>query len=513
MSEKFYISTPLYYVNDVPHLGHIFEAIGIDVLARFRRLQGYDVFFITGTDEHGMKIQSEAERQGVVPQEFVDKMAHMFKEIWKEAEISYDYFIRTTEERHRESVIKFFRTVRDNGDIYKGIYEGMYCTPCETFWSESQLKEGNLCPECGRPTVKNREEALFFRLSKYRDWLLDHIQSNPGFIKPAFRAKEMINSFLKPGLSDLCISRTTVKWGIPAPDEEGHVIYVWFDALINYVSGIGYADDEDQFNHYWPADVHVVGKDILKFHTTIWPAMLKAAGLEPPKQVFGHGFVTVKEEKMSKSKGNIIDPGVYFKTYGADPLRYYLLREINYAVDGMFSDEGFKIRYNADLANDLGNLLNRSMAMIEKYSDGIIIRKTGEEGATEQEIIQSFNELYDLYERSMPEFEYNVVLAATWDVINKLNKYVNDRAPWVIAKDAARRDELEIVLYTIAEGLRNVATLIYPFIPSTAARIWLQLGVVKKIEEAAWEDHRRWGWLPDNLHIGKSTPLFPRIES
>ncbi|MCD6386088.1 methionine--tRNA ligase [Candidatus Sumerlaeota bacterium] len=512
MAEKFYITTPLYYVNDIPHLGHIFEVIGIDVLARFRRMQGYKVFFMTGTDEHGLKNQKEAERRGVSPQEFVDQMSEMFKSIWQQAEISYDYFIRTTEPRHVKAVIKFFNAVRDNGDIYKGFYEGWYCTPCETFWSESQLTDGNVCPECKRPITRHREEAYFFKLSKYQNWLMEHIKSNADFIKPSFRANEMINSFIKPGLNDLCISRTTVKWGIPVPGDNQHVIYVWFDALINYVSGIGYADDEEQFKEFWPADCHVVGKDILKFHTAIWPAMLKAAGLEPPRQVFGHGFVTIKEEKMSKSKGNIIDPREYFNTYGTDALRYFLLREISYAMDGVFSEEKFKQRYNADLANDLGNLLNRTMAMIRKYNQGRIIRKGDGLSASEQEIIASFGALFQSYETRMPEFEYNVILAQTWDVINLLNKYINDKQPWLLAKDSSRRNELETVLYTVAEGLRSLGSLLYPFMPATAERIWQQLGIEQNIPEVAWSEHRRWGWLPDGTQLREPSPLFPRIE-
>ncbi len=512
MAQKFYITTPLYYVNDIPHLGHVFEVIGIDVLARFRRLQGYDVFFITGTDEHGLKNLKEAERRGISPQEFVDNMAHKFETIWEQANISYDYFIRTTEPRHEQAVTKFFKAVHDNGDIYKGWYEGWYCTPCETFWSEGQLKEGNVCPECGRKAVKNREEAYFFKLSKYQQWLLDYYESHPDFIVPGFRKNEMVNSFIKPGLNDLCISRSTLKWGIPLPGDPEHVIYVWFDALINYVTGIGYADNPEQFETYWPADVHVVGKDILKFHTAIWPAMLHAAGLEIPKQVFGHGFINIKEQKMSKSLGNIIDPREYMDTFGTDALRYFLLREINYAVDGTFAEQNLIQRYNSDLANDLGNLLNRTLAMLRKYNDSVFVRKVDGLGDAEHQLLAAMNDLFDLYEKRMPKFEYNVVLAQTWEVINHLNKYVNDKEPWTLAKDECRRDELLTVLYTLGEGLRCIASLLYPFMPETAGKIWQQLGIPKPINEIPWNEHRSWGWLPDNTQSTKPIPLFPRIQ-
>lgn len=513
MGEKFYITTPLYYVNDIPHLGHLFEVIGIDVLARFRRLQGYEVFFLTGTDEHGLKIQTEAERRGIQPQELVDQMSVMFKAIWAQAQISYDYFIRTTEPRHIQAVQKFLNVVQNNGDIYKGVYEGWYCTPCETFWSEGQLKSENCCPECCRPTVRNRETAYFFRLSRYQDWLLEHIQHHPEFIQPAFRANEIINSFLKPGLNDLCLSRATVKWGIPLPLEPGHVIYVWFDALINYVSAVGYADDPEFFSRYWPADVHVVGKDILKFHTTIWPAMLKAAGLEPPRQVFGHGFITTqRDEKMSKSKGNILDPREYLNKYGADALRYFLLREINYAVDGVFSEENLRVRYNADLANDFGNLLHRTLSMIKKYALGRIPSPVSTLGDAERQIIGALEALVQSYERRMPAFEYYLVLAETWEVINRLNKYIAEKEPWTLAKSESRQEELSTVLYVLAESLRFLNTLIYPFMPTTAERIWQQLGITTKLTSVPWQEHTRWGWLTPGTHCAEPQPLFPRLD-
>jgi methionyl-tRNA synthetase len=506
---KFYITTPLYYVNDVAHLGHVFEVIGIDVLARFKRLLGYDVFFLSGTDEHGAKIEAEAARRGIAPLELVNQVAGTFVELWRNFEISYDDFIRTTEDRHVRAVTTFFETVYQNGYIYKGRYEGWYCVPCESFWTASQLRNGN-CPECGRPTTRNQEEAYFFKLSAYQQKLLDYIEAHPNFIRPKFRENEMVNSFLKPGLSDLCISRTTVKWGIPLPRDPKHVVYVWFDALINYVTAAGYGDDTDRFSELWPADVHVVGKDILKFHTTIWPAMLMAAGIEPPRQVFGHGFVNVKEEKMSKSKGNIIDPRLYLERYGADPVRYFLLREIPYSGDGVFSEDNLRTRYNSDLANDLGNLLSRSLSMIEKYAGGVVEKANGYV-SEDNAVIHAFDETVRLFEQATPDFEYSLVLAKIWETINVLNKYINDRQPWALAKDAAEKRTLTVILYVLAEGLRLIATLISPFMPRTSERIWQQLGIEQPLTDIPWEELRQWGWLPSGTHVRKQASLFPRL--
>lgn len=504
---KFYITTPIYYTNEKPHLGHVFEVVGIDVQARFRRLIGHDVYFLSGTDEHGQKIQNQAALRGISPQELVDHLAEQFQSLWSQLLISNNDFIRTTQKRHEAGVQKIWREVEKRGFIYQSHYEGWYNTREEAYITETEMKEQGLTSD--DPLIKwMKEESYFFKLSAFQKEIEQLFEERPEFCQPDFRAKEMLGSFIKPGLTDLCISRSSISWGIDVPGVPGHVVYVWFDALTNYLSAIGYGQDEN-WSQWWPADVHVVGKDILKFHTIIWPAMLMAAGIELPKQVFGHGFVTLGDEKMSKSRGNVIDPVDLIKDYGVEPLRYYLLREINYGGDGAFIEDNLRQRYNADLANGIGNLLARSLTMIEKAGGTIKVMPC--EGADEQAIKAKFAEVFADYERMMPAFDYAQTLAKIWEALTTLDRYINDRKPWALAKDPALRGELETVLYMLAEGLRMLATLIQPFMPQTAETIWQRLGLAGGILDVAWEEHKRWGLMTDGLQVSKGEPLFPRL--
>jgi len=507
MAKKFYITTPIFYVNDLLHIGHAYCTIACDVVARFRRFCGHDVLFLTGTDEHGQKIAQAASLKGKTPLEWADYVVSEDKKLWEKLNISHDDFIRTTEERHKRTVQEIFTKLYQKGEIYKGEYEGWYCTSCETFYTESQLEEGN-CPECGKVAEKLKEESYFFRLSKYQDRLLECFKDNPEFMQPLFRKAEMVN-FVKEGLKDLSVSRTAVKWGIPVPFDEKHTVYVWFDALINYLTACGYSDDRGKFEKFWPADVHLVGKEIFKFHTIIWPAMLMALELPVPRKVFGHGWWTVEGEKMSKSRGNVVSPIEVCEEFGVDAFRYFLMREVPFGQDGDFSEKALIRRYNADLANNLGNLVSRSLTMVDRYLDGRVPEpdKKGGEG---RELIQNVGGLLERVTKYYDKLELNSVLGAVWEVIDYANRYIERTAPWKLEKTDRRR--LETVLYNLSETLRVVALYIFPFMPETAERIWEQLGIDKKIHNQKIEEVE-WGRIKPGKKIKIGKPLFPRIKT
>ncbi len=511
MSNKsFYITTPIYYPSAKLHIGHAYCTTIADAMARFKRLAGYDVFFLTGSDEHGQKIQQAAEKEGITPIEYVDKIVAGFQALWKRLHISNDDFLRTSEPRHHRVVQEFFRRAKAKGDVYKGEYTGLYCTPCESYWTELQLDENGCCPDCHRPVEKVSEEAYFFKLSNYADRLLKHIEENPDFIRPTSRRNEMI-SFIQRGLDDLCISRTSFDWGIPVPDDEKHVIYVWFDALTNYVTAAGFFDDPEKFRKFWPADVHLVGKEIVRFHSIIWPAILMSLDLPLPKQIYGHGWLIVDGDKMSKSKGNVVDPNLLIDEFGADAIRYFLLREIALGQDGNFSRDALIGRINADLANDLGNLLHRTLNMIGKFQNGVI-----EDATTKNEIdaalIADAAELVAAYESGMENMEISPVMKRLGAFIGRANKYIDETAPWALAKDAAKKAELATVMYNLAESLRVISVLISPFMPETAPKIWAQLGMTGDIWDVRLDVVKAWGGVPAGQHIGQAEQLFPRIE-
>lgn len=507
--KSFYITTPIYYPSDRLHIGHAYCTTIADSVARYKRLAGYDVFFLTGSDEHGQKIQRKAQENKVTPIEYVDKIVASFKHLWEKLNISHDDFIRTTETRHREVVQAIFQKIYDQGDIYKASYEGWYCTPCETFWIERQLTDGK-CPDCGRPVELLQEESYFFRMSKYQERLLTYIEENPDFIQPASRRNEMIN-FIKGGLEDLCVSRTTFDWGIPVPFDTKHVVYVWFDALTNYITAAGYLHDRDKFSQYWPADIHLVGKEIVRFHSIIWPIILMAMGVELPKMVYGHGWLVVEGDKMSKSKGNVIDPIQLIEEFGADTIRYFLLREITLGMDGNFSREALISRINADLANDLGNLLHRTLNMIGRFNNGVI-EQPGDVEPVDHELIKLAQDTSAEYERLMEGMDINAAIKQLWTLISRTNKYIDETAPWALAKDPAKKSRLNTVMYNLAETLRIVCILLSPFMPNTAPKIWQQLGIESDFATVTLDDAQGWGRLAPGTKVAKPEPIFPRIE-
>jgi methionyl-tRNA synthetase len=503
---KFYITTPLYYVNASPHIGHSYTNIAADTLARFMRLAGREVFFLTGTDEHGQKILRAAQAQGSPAQEFVDRIVPSFTELWKTLSISYDDFIRTTQPRHKKTVQYVLSTLYDKKDIYLAEYSGWYCTPCETFWTETQLISP-VCPDCKRPLEELREKNFFFHLEKYRSWLVDYIRKNFSFIKPESRRNEIL-SFLERPLTDLCISRpkSRLEWGIPIPFNQDYVTYVWFDALTNYISAAGFSQDDKRFKQLWPADVHFVGKDILRQHTIYWPIMLHALGLEPPKTVFAHGWWIMGESKMSKSKGNIVDPVEMVNSYGQDAYRYFLLREVPFGLDGSFSEEALVGRINSDLANDLGNLYFRTFTMIEKYFSGVV-PQTAEQAPV-------FRKKLDFLPgdlgRAAEQLDFQGMLISIWDLVNIANKFIEETRPWELAKKK-EEDRLQGFIYNLAEILRIVTVCIYPFMPNFAYKLWQQLGQKEKISEAKFSEIYQWGLSLPGTRIQKDSPPFPRI--
>jgi len=512
MTEKkpFYITTPIYYPSAKLHIGHAYCTTIADSIARFHRLAGEDVFFLTGSDEHGQKIQEKAEEQGIKPIEYTDKIVAGFQNLWKRLNISNDDFIRTTEKRHEKVVQEIFRRIYAKGDIYKGSYKGLYCTPCESYWTEHQLDENGCCPDCHRPVQEVAEEAYFFKMSNYQDKILDYIETHPDFIQPASRRNEMIN-FIKQGLEDLCISRTSFDWGIPVPIDEKHVIYVWFDALTNYLTPIGFLDDPEKFNKFWPADLHLVGKEIVRFHTIIWPCILMALDLPLPKKVYGHGWLIVDGDKMSKSKGNVVDPIGLIDEFGADAIRYFLLREINLGQDGNFSRDALIQRINSDLANDLGNLLHRTLNMIGKFQDGVVLSPQGE-SEIDKSLKADAAETVKFFDENMQKMELSLTIKKVWAFISRANKYIDETAPWALAKDETKKQELANVMYNLVESLRHISVLIEPFMPITAERIWQQLNLPQAFAEVQLDDIRAWGGTPADLKVGTPEQLFPRIE-
>ena len=505
--EKFYITTPIYYPSANFHIGHCYTTIIADAIARYKRLTGYDVFFLTGTDEHGEKIEKKAMENGVTPKEYVDKIVDNAKDLWKSLGISYNKFIRTTDEYHEKAVQKIFNKLYEQGDIYKGEYEGLYCTPCESFWTETQLIDGK-CPDCGRDVHIVKEESYFFKLSKYQDRLIKLYEKHPEFIQPESRKNEMLNNFIKPGLEDLCVSRTTFNWGIPVTFDPKHVVYVWIDALTNYITALGYMSDDDSlFKKYWPADLHLVGKEIVRFHTIIWPALLMALDLPLPSKVFGHGWLIIDGGKISKSLGNYKDPREYIDLYGVDAVRYFTLREVPFGNDGTFSESALISRTNADLANILGNLVNRTISMSFKYFDGIILKPTCKD-EIDVDLISSVSNLYKVVDEKMNELHISEALDAIFDVLRKCNKYIDDTTPWILAKDETKGERLATVLYNLLESIRICSVLLSPFMPTSVDKILYQLNT--KISN--YDSCKSFGQIEINNQLNKPEPIFLRID-
>lgn len=514
MSEEnktFYITTPIYYPSDDLHIGHAYSTVAGDAMARYKRLRGYDVMYLTGTDEHGQKIQQAAEEAGMTPIDYVDEIVENIEKLWDKLDITHDDFIRTTEERHKTIVQQIFQQLVDQGDIYLDEYEGWYCTPCESFFTELQLDDGK-CPDCGRSVDKVKEESYFFKMSKYADRLIQYYEDHPEFIEPASRKNEMLNNFLKPGLEDLAVSRTTFDWGIQVPGDPKHVIYVWVDALTNYITALGYGTDDDaKFQKFWPASAHLMSKEIVRFHSIYWPIILMALDLPLPEKIYAHGWILMKDGKMSKSKGNVIDPVKLVDHYGLDPLRYYLLREIPFGSDGVFTPESFVERLNFDLANDLGNLLNRTIAMIDRYFAGEMPAYQAAETALDEEVEAFMRKTITEVEEALDEMQFSVALTSIWQLISRTNKYIDETTPWALAKDPEQKERLGNVMAHLAESLRVVAVVLQPFITEAPKEIFRQLGVTDK-ELFKWESIYELGQIKQGTQIQKGDPIFPRLD-